>query len=245
MSVVLQITLCALVLILSAVQSVFGVGLLVFGTPALLLLGFPFADILGYLLPCSIVISALQVFHGGVTLEPIRRQLLMFTMPAVLLGTFIILVVLKSHIDVRRIVGAMLVVTVALRLIGPLRQRMRSFVRARLSPILALLGLIHGVSNLGGGVLILIVSSVYDDKRNIRRHVAFGYGLMALTQIVTLWLTTPVRLDMSLWLALPALAALSYAYLGRRAFDATGEKGYQLILTALIGLFGVLLLAPA
>lgn len=245
MSAVLQLGLCALVLVLAAVQSVFGVGLLVFGTPTLLLLGLPFPEVLAYLLPCSIMISTLQVVDGGLGLEPVRRKLLVFTAPAVLLGTFLVLVVLKSRIDMRQIVGAMLVVTAALRLLGPLRQRMQSIVRARLSPLLVLLGLIHGVSNLGGGILTLIISSVYNDKHSVRKHIAFGYGMMALIQIAVLFLTTPVRLDLSLWLALPAVAAFSYGVMGRWIFRVTGEEVYQWSLTALIGLFGVLLFLPA
>jgi uncharacterized protein len=245
MSPVLQLTLCAVVLTLAAVQSVFGVGLLVFGTPTLLLLGLPFPEILVYLLPCSIVISAFQVADGGVSLEPIRRKLLAFTAPAVLVGTLLVLRVLDRKIDMRQIVGAMLVVTASLRLLGPLRQRMQSFVRGRLSPLLVLLGLIHGVSNLGGGVLTLIVSSVYDDKYSVRRHIAFGYGLMALIQITVLFLTTPVHLDMYLWLTLQALAGLSYGLVGRWMFRVTREEVYQWSLTALIGLFGVLLFVPA
>jgi hypothetical protein len=238
----LQLAMCGLVLGLAAVQSVYGVGLLVFGTPALLLLGLPFPEVLAYLLPCSIAISTLQVADGGLRLEPIRRKLLAFTAPAVLLGTFLILVVLKHKIDMRPIVGGMLVVTAALRLLGPLRQRIQSFVRARLSPLLVLLGLIHGVSNLGGGVLTLIVSSVYDDKRSVRRHIAFGYGLMALIQITVLFLTTSVHLDLALWLVLPVLAVLSYVVVGTRVFTRIGEPMYQSSLTALIGIFGILLL---
>jgi|SRR5689334_5795808 len=245
MSPAVQLSLCALVLVLAAVQSVFGVGLLVFGTPTLLLLGLPFPEVLAYLLPCSVVISTLQVADGGLRLEPIRRKLLAFTAPSVMLGTFLILVVLKRKIDMRQIVGAMLVVTAALRLLGPFRRRMQSFVRAKLSPLLVLLGLIHGASNLGGGFLTLIISSVYDDKQSVRKHIAFGYGLMALIQIAVLFLTTPVRLDTSLWLILPALAALSYALVGRWMFGATGEAVYQWSLTALIGLFGLLLFFPA
>jgi len=245
MSTILELSLCALVLVLAAVQSVFGVGLLVFGTPTLLLLGFSFPEVLAYLLPCSIVISALQVADGGLRLEPIRRKLLAFTAPAVLLGTFLILVVLKRHIEMRQIVGAMLVVTAALRMLDPFRQRMQSFVRAKLSPLLFLLGLIHGVSNLGGGILTLIVSSVYDDKHSVRKHIAFGYGLMALIQIAVLFLTTPVDLNISLWLMLPALAALSYALVGKWMFSATGDTVYQWSLTALVGLFGTLLFFPA
>jgi hypothetical protein len=109
--------------------------------------------------------------------------------------------------------------------------------------LLVLLGLIHGVSNLGGGVLTLIVSSVYDDRRSVRRHIAFGYGLMALIQIAVLFLTTSVHLDVALWLVLPVLAVLSYVALGTRVFTRIGEPVYQSSLTALIGIFGMLLLA--
>ncbi len=57
----MEVTVVVTVLVLAVVQSVFGVGLLVFGTPTLLLLGYPFDQVLAYLLPCSILISALQV----------------------------------------------------------------------------------------------------------------------------------------------------------------------------------------
>jgi uncharacterized protein len=64
----LQLAMCGLVLVLAAIQSVYGVGLLVFGTPVLLLLGLPFPEVLAYLLPCSIAISTLQVADGGLSL---------------------------------------------------------------------------------------------------------------------------------------------------------------------------------
>jgi uncharacterized protein len=244
MSFVLQVDLCALVLVLAAIQSVFGVGLLVFGTPVLLLIGFPFPVVLAYLLPCSLVISTFQIVHGGLTLEPIRQKLLTFTAPAVLCGTFLILVVLKHKVDVRLIVGTMLVITAGLRLLRPARHKMHSFVRAKLSPLLILLGLLHGISNLGGGVLTFVVGSVYEDKHNVRKHIAFGYGLMALLQMLVLFLTTPVRVSPSLWLGLPLLSALSYALVGRWLFEMAGESVYQWSLTALIGVFGILLFIP-
>ncbi len=47
----------------SIVQSLFGVGLLVFGTPTFLLLGASYVESVGYLLPSSLLLSALQS-HG-------------------------------------------------------------------------------------------------------------------------------------------------------------------------------------
>ena len=239
------LTLCAIVAAYAIVQSVFGVGLLVFGTPTLLLLGFPFEEVLAYLLPCSIVISALQVYAGGLSLEPIRREFIRYAAPAVLLGTVVVLVVLNHKLNIRAGVGVMLVLTAVLRLVQPIRLRMGVLIRKRLRLFLAGLGILHGLSNLGGGVLTVIVSSLYSDKRSIRKHVAFAYGLMGLIQFSTLLATTGVGWHvLRLALVLAAIAALTYQFVGRRVFDAADDLVYQGSLTALIAAFGVLLLMP-
>ena len=51
-----------IVSIFTIIQSLFGIGILVFGTPTLLLLGYEFTEVLSYLLPSSIVISFCQVY---------------------------------------------------------------------------------------------------------------------------------------------------------------------------------------
>ena len=245
MAASLQLELCVVVVVFAAIQSVFGVGLLVFGTPTLLLLGLPFEQVLAYLLPCSIVISALQVQSGGgLTLEPIRRRLLLWTVPGVLAGTVLVLT-MGTSLHVKSIVGAMLVLTAAARALGPAREAVGGFVRRQLTPALAVLGVLHGLSNLGGGVLAFIVGSVFTEKRDIRKHVAFGYGLMAVVQVITLFATTSVRLRPALWLTLPALAGLTFAAVGQRLFAAAGQRTYQWGLTLLLLLFGVALVATA
>lgn len=233
--------IAGLVVVLAAVQSVFGVGLLVFGTPLLLMLDYPFADVLAYLLPCSIAVSTLQVFSsGGLTLEPIRRSFLRFTAPAVLVGTVVVLV-FGSHVDLRPAVGVMLLLTAVLRGVEPARQALGRLVQRRLTPFALGLGALHGLTNLGGGVLTAIVSSTYTDKRDVRRHIAFCYGIMAVIQLATLLLTARPDVPPLAWVALPALTIGSYALVGRALFTRAGNRAYQSLLTALIGSFGVLL----
>ena len=238
----MELTLCVVVIAFALVQSVFGVGLLVFGTPTLLLLGLPFEEVLAYLLPCSIVISALQVIGGGggFRLDPLRTRFLVFAAPLVLLGTALILTV-GVGLDVRLIVGAVLIFSGAIRLLGPARQVLSRLVRRHLSGFLVILGAVHGLSNLGGGVLTLIVGSVYDVKEEIRRQIAFCYGVMASLQVATLWATSTA--DAVPWLLplLPALAAVTYLAVGNRAFLAANRAVYQLALTALIIFFGLAL----
>ena len=242
----LEIELALVVMAFAAAQSVFGVGLLVFGTPTLLLLGFPFREILVYLLPCSIVISGLQVLDGGGVRPPdgLRRRFLIYTAPGVLLGTALILAVGKT-VAIKPIVGATLLLSAAVRIVAPMRRMLQAFVRRHLTPLLVGLGILHGLSNLGGGVLTVIVGSLHQRKDEIRKHVAFAYGLMAVVQLVTLFVTTRVAIVWWMWLALPALSATTFLAMGQRLFKATPDPRYQLALTTLIFGFGLVLMIPS
>jgi hypothetical protein len=232
----------ATVAVLAIVQSVFGVGLLLFGTPTLLLFGVPFDLVLGYLLPCSIVVSALQVADsGGLSLEPIRRQFLFYTAPMVLIATGAALLFGKPH-QLRIAVGIMLLATAALRL-GPLHNKLAGVVRSKTKPLMVLLGIVHGLSNLGGGILTTIVASSFSDKTSIRRHIAFAYGSMASIQLTVVLLTGRASLQPVLWVCLPVLAGVTYLLLGRQVFARASQRPFQFGLTGLILSFGVVLVA--
>src|SRR5882757_7873526 len=56
-----EMLIFAIIAVLAVVQSLFGIGLLVFGTPTLLLLGYPYQDALAVLLPASLAVSLLQL----------------------------------------------------------------------------------------------------------------------------------------------------------------------------------------
>ncbi|MDQ6851596.1 MAG: sulfite exporter TauE/SafE family protein [Actinomycetota bacterium] len=235
--------IAAIVVVLAMVQSVFGVGLLLFGTPVLLLLGMPFTQVLAYLLPCSIAVSLLQVFTtGGVTLEPFRRQFLAYAVPAVLIGTTVAL--LAGAPQIKLLVGVMLLLTACIRF-GPLRNALGRRVRGHLRPMMVGLGLMHGLSNLGGGVLTVIVGSCAIEKAEIRRHIAFAYGAMAIVQLAVVLSTQRAHLNIALWLSLPALAAGVYLLVGQRVFRAVSQRAYQFGLTGMIACFGALLVATA
>jgi hypothetical protein len=227
------------IVLCSVVQSVFGVGLLVFGTPTLLLMGYSFEQSLAYLLPCSLVISVLQLMLGdGVTLDFVRRKFITFTAPAVLAATLFVLIVLPPKVDLKPLVGAMLLVTAALRT-GPMRDQLKGLVRRHLTALLVFLGLIHGATNLGGGLLTAMMGSLHDSKESTRRQIAFCYGLMAAIQLSTLALTVH---DVHWNPLLPVLAAITYLLVGRYVYEAAREAMYQHALTGIIGAYGVLLI---
>jgi len=58
-----MIDLIIVIVVFSFIQSIFGIGLLLFGTPTLLLFGYSYSETLWILLPCSIVISLIQTIN--------------------------------------------------------------------------------------------------------------------------------------------------------------------------------------
>ena len=67
----------------SIIHSVFGTGILIFGTPTCLLLGYPFDVTISYLLPASISISSLQIFHGRKNIK-LKGEFFIFTIPFII-----------------------------------------------------------------------------------------------------------------------------------------------------------------
>ena len=72
-------------------QSIFGIGLLLFGTPTFLLLGYNFLDVLNILLPISITISAIQFFSSDTENKEFKYNFNFFCLPPLILTLFFII----------------------------------------------------------------------------------------------------------------------------------------------------------
>ncbi|MEO1884510.1 MAG: hypothetical protein ABGX28_00615, partial [Methylococcales bacterium] len=89
------------------IQSVFGVGVLLFGTPILLLLGYDFINALSILLPISIAINSLQILkhYQGIDVG-FYKNVLLYTLPFVVLFLFFVSI---AKININMLVGGFLV----------------------------------------------------------------------------------------------------------------------------------------
>jgi uncharacterized membrane protein YfcA len=222
----------------SLIQSLFGVGLLVFGTPTLLLLGIPFQTALCYLLPASATISLLQL-RKNFPAADLRREISAYCVPGVIVG-LAVLISLKHGVNIRLWVGLLLLSTAAIRCFAftAIKRSLKNHSRTGF----ALVGLIHGFSNMGGGLLSILVSSLRTEKVSLRTNVAFGYLVMALSQILMLILFWGQRIPLAA-VGMMGLAALTYELVGQRLFTLTSERAYQQLLTGFIAIFGISLIA--
>lgn len=173
------------VVAMSVVQSIFGVGVLLFGTPLLLLLGYGFVDVLGVLLPVSIAISALQVLRHYEDVDTqFYKNVLVYSIPLVAL---FLLVVTMVKINISLVIGVLLIF-VALKNFSTVIDRTLQSVVKYERIYLMVMGLVHGVSNLGGSMLTVIIYSKKYPKNKTRVTTAASYATIALCQLATLWL---------------------------------------------------------
>jgi len=169
----------------SVVQSIFGVGVLLFGTPLLLLLGYGFVDALGVLLPVSIAISALQVLRHYEDVDAkFYKNVLVYSIPLVVL---FLVVVTTVKINISLVIGPLLIFVALKNFSTVIERTLLSVVKYERIYLMAM-GLVHGVSNLGGSMLTMIIYSKHYPKNKTRVTAAASYATVALCQLATLLL---------------------------------------------------------
>lgn len=207
----MQWDILATILLTATIQSLFGVGVLLFGTPILLILGYDFITALTILLPISLTINLLQVGKDSRHIHlPFYRQILTLSIPCVVLC---LLLVTKLKMNIGSIVGLFLIVAALKSIYAPFNRLIESLVRYERAYFMVM-GIVHGLTNLGGSLLTAIIHSNHYDKDRARATTAVSYGTFALFQLVTL----SISLGPST-IATPATAL--YMALGVSTFLAT------------------------
>lgn len=228
------------IIIYSIFQSVFGVGLLVFGTPTLLLMGYPFETVLNCLLPCSIVISSIQVFQGWKEIGAMRIIIPLYVLPCVVLGLVMVLMAERSF-NIRLFMGLVMLLIGMTRITKNIKYVTTEFISKHIKSCLVVTGLIHGATNLGGGPLTLTINSVFSQKEAIRANIAYGYLLMASIQMAVMISMGKAMIN-GYTVILPAISVIVYLLLGNKIFQISTQLAYYHLMTVLIFVFGFCLL---
>ena len=167
----------------SVIQSLFGVGVLLFGTPLLLLIGTEFLDTLLILLPLSIAINLIQIIKGYPFIDiKFYKKVLTITIPLIMV---FLLIGITTKINFVFFVGIFLIF-VALKDYLPLVNRVLEFIGGYQQFYLALMGMLHGLTNLGGSLLTAIVYSKEKQKEITRATIAICYASFGIFQVITL-----------------------------------------------------------
>lgn len=171
--------------VFSFIQSIFGVGLLLFGTPSLLLIGYEYHEILNILLPASITISFLQVIKSKENINKSKKVFIYYCLPVLVLFTFIVLI-FKNLINFKLIISIFLIFSSLCALNQKKIKNLKYIVSKNNKILLMAIGFIHGVSNMGGSFLSIFSTITNENKHLSRKNIAYGYLMMGLFQYLIL-----------------------------------------------------------
>jgi uncharacterized protein len=232
----------AVIALLSVVQSIFGMGVLVFGTPTLLLLGYDFITTLGYLLPASFSISLLQVFMTKSHEIRSSRNLYMLCLPGIGFGLWVTEASpLGSWTNL--MVGGILLVSAMVRLF-PFSQKALVYMLEKYCLTYHLMmGVVHGLTNLGGAFLAILASVTSKDKEAIRYTIAYYYLFFSIVQMVFLAVVMGHHEILIVNLPVAILSGAIYLVIGNRIFIRTNNQYYNYALTLFIAGYGVVIVA--
>lgn len=175
--------LAFIIVIVSAIQSIFGVGVLLFGTPILLIIGYDFVNALNILLPISIFINISQISKDYRHLNlNYYKKLLVFSIPPIII---LLWLTVESDFNPSSIVGVFLLLISLKALSKNVSKIVTSLFRYQ-KTFLVFQGIIHGLTNLGGSLLTSNVFALNLKKDETRATISASYLTFAIFQIITL-----------------------------------------------------------
>jgi uncharacterized protein len=178
----------ATIVVTATIQSLFGVGVLLFGTPVLLLLGYEFVTALTILLPISLAINLAQMgWHYKQIDRAFYRKILLFSIPFVMLCLFL---VTRTKVNIGPFLGLFLIVVALKDVWPPLHRLIDSLIRHE-RVYFIVMGIIHGLTNLGGSMLTALVHHKHYSKDGTRVTTAVSYATFVLFQLLTLLVSLP------------------------------------------------------
>lgn len=175
-------------------QSIIGVGVLVLGTPFLLILKFNIVEIFFILLPISICTSILNLLIINFSNKSLDKstykefkKFFIICIPSIFFG-LIILKLFGNYINFKLLVSLVIFFSIALVI---LRDKIKFKINFFRISILSIVGVIHGLTN-SGGTLMSLALSVNNKKDYARLNTSFFYFILAMFQY---FLTTIIFYD--------------------------------------------------
>lgn len=180
------------IFLVSIIQSIAGVGILVLGTPLMLILNYSIVEAMFFLLPLSIISSFLNMISFNFFFQindKIDKNLIkyffLYCFPSICFGVFIIKHFNES-INFNILVSVIILFSVIIRL-----RFERIFLKLKVRSkkiITILIGLIHGLTNSGGTLISLFI---LNKKKKLvdqsRYEIHLFYFLLATTQLIILY----------------------------------------------------------
>jgi hypothetical protein len=143
------------------------------------------------------------------------------------------------------LVGGILLISAIIRL----DQRVHRWLTITLGKNIALyhavMGTVHGLTNLGGAFLAVFASTTSTDKKTIRYRIAYYYLLFSVVQIFVLAVIVGFPKMLSLNILMALVSTSVYLLVGNRIFIRSDNGRYQIALSGFMAACGIAILLNA
>ena len=231
--------LLVLIIIFSVIQSIAGVGILLFGTPILLIFGYSFSEVLWILVPISCALSLFQIIEGYEFIER-KGEHLLLTAPILMITLFLV-IQYKYILDMKSLVGFFLVLISLCRMIKSINKRILTLAYKSKKLIFPFIAIIHGLSNLGGAPLAIFISSLERDRLKANVNIAFIYFILALSQlfIITVYDIDSFKYNNLIFIP---VAIVIHAFVRRNLFFKIDNSFFRSFINTIVLFFGIICL---
>lgn len=185
------VLLSLIIFLISTVQSIAGVGVLVLGTPIMLVLNYNIIETMFFLLPISIfsslsnliLINSVFKIKNKIDLKLIK-YFFIFCLPSICFGLIIIKIFYK-YINFNILVSIIIIFSIIVKIKF---EKFTYNLNKNLKKItIFLIGLIHGLTNSGGTLLSLFIASKKKNINLIRFEIHILYFFLATIQFIFLY----------------------------------------------------------
>jgi len=188
----MSILLYLIIFFISTIQSIAGVGILVLGTPIMLIFNYSILETMFFLLPISIIssLSNLILINSNFKINQkidlkLIKYFFIFCFPSVCIGLIIIKnfnELINFNILISTIIFASIIIKIKYE------QFFLNLKKNSKKTITFFIGLIHGLTNSGGTLLSLFITSKDKKKINLSRfEIHLFYFFLATTQLIVLY----------------------------------------------------------
>ena len=232
----MSISIIIIIIVISLIQSIFGVGVLLFGTPIFLALNFSFVEAISMLLPLSLLINLIQVIPDRKEIDyNFHMKLLFFSIPFIIITLY---AVISYNININLYVGLLLIIF-SFNNISTSIKNISNKVIGNNFIFFPLLGIIHGISNLGGSLLTLGVHEKNYSKEKARSTIAICYGTLALGQLLVLIYSSSVIFELKASILYSCILGLiTYLISENFIYKTIDETKYRLFMSVFLFLLG-------
>lgn len=235
-----MLTVVIVLFFFAFVQSVYGVGLLVFGTPLLILSSLSFDEALGVLLPSSALISLHQVFRYRNA--PVNEATSILPVIFGLAFGLTLVLTIEQNLQIMPFVGTAMLIAAFIRSSDRASKALSRFLSFQKSVFHFLNAFIHGFSNLGGALLPVYASTVYKEKIRALKCTSIFYSIYSGAQILVLLVMNRAEVFMDGIILVPGCLFI-YWFGSRYVIIKIPQKLFDKLAIIFFWCIGLLLLA--